>query len=226
MDTNKKKFAFIICTNDEMFFEECCFYINRLLVPKGYSAEIIPIRDAKSICSGYNRGMDLTDAKYKIYMHQDVFILNKNFLRDILTIFKQNSKIGMIGMVGSPKLPTSCIPWYGERVGNLYEIDNEKNNYNEYDFSKDGGYCEVEAIDGLMMITKEDIPWREDLFDGWDFYDSSQSFEFIRKGFKVVVPVQTVPWCAHEDGIMNLWSYNKYRKIFMNEYRTKMSDSK
>ena len=35
---------------------------------------------------------------------------------------------------------------------------------------KDGGW-EVEGVDGLLMATQYDIPWREDLFDGWDFYD-------------------------------------------------------
>ena len=34
--------------------------------------------------SGYNNAMKKTDAKYKVYLHQDVFILNHNFLMDIL----------------------------------------------------------------------------------------------------------------------------------------------
>ena len=77
---------------------------------------------------------------------------------------------------------------------------------------------DVEAVDGLLMVTKEDLPWREDLFDGWDFYDVSQSFEFRKKGYRVVVPEQKKPWCAHDDGTMNLWSYDGYRKIFLTEY--------
>ena len=64
---------------------------------------------------------------------------------------------------------------------------------------------EVQAIDGMLMVTKDDVPWREDLFDGWDFYDSSQSFEFTRRGYKIVVPEQKKPWCAHEEsGIQEL----------------------
>ena len=40
------------------------------------------------------------------------------------------------------------------------------------------------------MATQYDVPWREDLFDGFDFYDVSQSFEFRKAGYTVGVPVQ------------------------------------
>lgn len=218
MRINKQKFCFIICSNNDFYLNECSMYISRLRVPEGYSVEILPVRDAKSMTSGYNLGMRATDAKYKIYLHQDVSIINPNFLYDILTVFFADWEIGMIGMIGSPVLPSCGVMWYGERVGNLYEIDRNNVNFDGYEYKKEDGMTVVEAIDGLLMATKEDIPWREDLFDGWDFYDVSQSFEFRKKGYKVVVPEQKKPWCAHDDGAMNLWSYDGYRKIFLSEY--------
>ncbi|MBE5894739.1 MAG: hypothetical protein E7285_03645 [Lachnospiraceae bacterium] len=218
MGKNKRKFCFIICVNNEQYFDECQMYIQRLKVPDGYTVEILPIRGAKCMAAGYNYGMTLTDAKYKIYMHQDVFIINTNFLNDILTVFKQNWKIGMIGMVGSPSLPSDAIMWHGARVGNLYALDSQNVDFNGYEYCKEDGMTEVEAVDGLMMVTKEDILWREDLFDGWDFYDISQCFEFRKKGFRIVVPEQKKPWCIHEDGVLNLWYYDKYRQIFKEEY--------
>ena len=30
-------------------------------------------------------------------------------------------------------------------------------------------FIPVECIDGLLMATQYDVPWREDLFDGFDF---------------------------------------------------------
>ena len=77
----------------------------------------------------------------------------------------------------------------------------------------------MDAVDGLLMATSYDIPWRTDLLEGWDFYDVSQSFEFRKKGYKIVVPVQKCPWCLHDDGvILNLWNYDKNRRICMKEY--------
>lgn len=218
MRVNKQKFCFIICSNNDSYLNECSLYISRLRVPEGYSVEILPIRDAKSMASGYNIGMKATDAKYKIYLHEDVFVINPNFLNDILTVFFADWEVGMIGMIGSPILPSCGIMWYGDRIGNMYELDKNNVNFDGYEYKKEDGMTVVEAIDGLLMVTKEDIRWREELFDGWDFYDVSQSFEFRKKGYKVVVPEQTKPWCVQDDKVMNLWSYDGYRKTFLAEY--------
>lgn len=218
MGINRNKFCFIICVNDERYMNECQLYINRLRVPDGYSVEVMPVYNAKSMAEGYNRGMNASDAKYKIYLHQDVFIINTNFLCDILNIFKNNWKVGMIGVIGSQKLSPSAVMDFGPRVGNLYSYDNENVNFDGYEFKKEDGLYEVEAINGLIMATKENIPWREDLFDGWEFYDVSQSFEYRKKGYKVVVPEQRKPWCVHDNDFTSQWFYDKYRKIFMEEY--------
>ena len=86
---NDCKIAFIICTNDEIMMKECRLYIERLFVPKGYTTEILEIHDAPSMTSGYNRAMRQSDARYKIYLHQDVFILNRNFLNNLMTQLSQ-----------------------------------------------------------------------------------------------------------------------------------------
>lgn len=219
MGKNKRKIAFIICVNDDEFFEECQLYINQLEVPNGFVVETIPIRGAKSMCSGYNKGMAQSDAKYKVYMHQDVFIINPNFLNDIMEVFKISTKIAMIGVMGSPMMPASGVPEHGERIGCLYALDNENVQFNGYSFKKEHDVYDVQTIEGLIMVTREDIPWREDLFDGWDFYDASQSMEFIRRGYRIVVPEQKKPWVAHDESSQfGQWNFNKYRKIFLEEY--------
>lgn len=219
MGKNKRKIAFIICVNDDLFFNECQLYINQLTVPNGFVVEIIDVRGAKSMCEGYNQGMERTDAKYKVYMHQDVFIINPNFLVDVMEIFNSYKKVDMIGVIGSPIMPASGVMSHGMRVGNLYALDNENVDFNGYEFDPDHDVYEVEAIDGLVMVTREDLPWRDDIFDGWDFYDVSQCFEFRRKGHKVVVPVQKKPWVAHDESSqITQWTYDKYRKIFLEEY--------
>lgn len=208
------KFCFILCTNDIEYQTECIKYINSLILPDNYSFDIISITNAPSMTSGYNKGMALSDAKYKIYLHQDVFIINKHFLYDILNIFS-NPSIGMIGMVGTPVLPISCVPWEASRVGALYS-----NNILESCISDitSTTLTDVECIDGLLMATQYDLPWREDLFKAWDFYDVSQSFEFRRAGYRVVVPSMDAPWVIHDDGILNLDNYDNEKEIFKKEY--------
>lgn len=216
----ENKFCFIICSNDSFYLQECMFYIGQLNIPKGYEIEVLSIQKSQGMAAGYNEGMNASNAKYKVYLHHDVFILNRNFLYDILTIFNQDETIGMIGMVGPVKMPTNGMMWYTDREGDIFlkRIHSEKE-LDSYYYKIEDGYCVVEAIDGLMMITSKDLPWREELFDGYHYYDVSQSLEFLRKGYKVVVPNQKVPWVYHDSPIMNLRTYDKYRKIGMEEYR-------
>ncbi|WP_051199649.1 glycosyltransferase family protein [Butyrivibrio fibrisolvens] len=110
---SNRKIAFIICTNNKIQFDECKLYIDKLIVPDGYETELIPIYGAVSMTSGYNSAMAETDARYKIYMHQDVYIINKYFLLNIIDIFNKDDSIGMIGMIGSIHIPPSAVMWLG-----------------------------------------------------------------------------------------------------------------
>jgi len=214
---NKNKICFILCANQERYFQECLLYINELLIPEEFEVEVLSIQDAKSMTAGYNEGMQSSDAKYKVYLHQDVFLVNRNFIFDILKIFSDET-IGMIGMVGTPKMPESCIMWDDTRVGRIYSSNLFLAGPSVIGEIREE-YAQVEAVDGLLMVTQYDIPWREDLFQKWDFYDISQSYEFRKKGYKVVVPNIVIPWCIHDDGVMNLENYYDERRKFIAEYR-------
>ena len=72
---DKNKISFIICTNDELQLQECLMYINLLHIPEGYQTEVITVTDAVSMASGYNEAMRTSDAKYKIYLHQDMWVV-------------------------------------------------------------------------------------------------------------------------------------------------------
>lgn len=214
---NSKKIAFLICKNNEIMFRECSYYIEKLHVPEGYSVEIVPITDAKSMCAGYNYGMCSSMAKYKIYMHQDVFIRNKNFLQNILKIFKRNKSVGMIGMIGGLHMPKTGVAYCAWNVGmvDCREPDMAYFLRCRKEITED---ISVEAIDGLLMATQYDLPWREDLLHNFDFYDVSQSFEMRKAGYKVVVPYQEQPWVIHDSSFAKLNHYDKNRQICLKEY--------
>lgn len=219
---DEKKICFIMCTNHAQYEAEAMHFISKLHVPHGYTIDAISIKDAKSLTSGYNEGMRASDAKYKVYLHQDVMVVEPDFISKLLNIFSDAS-VGMVGMVGTPELPENGIPWWSKRVGMIYTSN--VSGIGESDFEYDGipesGYVEVQAIDGLLMATQYDIPWREDLFDKWDFYDVSQSLEFQKNGYKVVVPYMEKPWCIHDDGFVNLKHYYGERRKLIREYKAK-----
>ena len=92
-------------------------------------------------------------------------------------------------MIGSVGYPPQGVMWYGKRCGNMYSCGINEAGIPKIEVPVRDAYMEVEAIDGFMMITSVDIPWREDIFKGWDFYDISKSRDMIRYGKKVVVPI-------------------------------------
>ncbi|WP_242878686.1 glycosyltransferase [Clostridium beijerinckii] len=215
----ENKIAFITCVNDETLYEKSLSYINKLQIPMGIEIEIIAIRNAKSMTSAYNEAIQKSDSKYKVYLHQDVYIQNNNFINQILNIFKDDANIGLIGMVGAKIIPVSGIWWDDPcKVGKVY--DSHRGTMELLVFNEINDlYSEVKGIDGLIMITQYDLPWIEDIFDGWHFYDASQSVEFIKRGFNIVVPDQKIPWCIHDCGIVTTSNgFEKYRNRFLDNY--------
>jgi hypothetical protein len=219
-----KKVAFVICVNNELYFEECLWYINQLHIPDGYKKDVIRIAGAESMAQAYNAAMASSDARYKVYLHQDVFIYEREFIDNILKVFKEHEKLGMLGMVGGIDLPGNAAIWNAWNRGcvltcngisvvlldYLQEINGIK--------GKKKGFTAAEAVDGMLIATQYDIPWREDLDLGWDFYDISQSLEFRRKGYEIGIPFQERPWCIHDCGHSKLEGYDLARKHMLNEY--------
>lgn len=213
---NPNKIAFIMCINNEYEFSEACWYINRLTVPDGYETDIISIKDAPSMAAGYNAGMESSDAKYKVYIHQDTFIINKNFIPDMLALFSSDESIGLMGVVGSEKVK------YNGRAVQYYDAGAILSNgivpvwSGRQNVDKTPMY--VEFVDGLLLATQVDIRWREDIFDGFDYYDVSQCFEMIRHGYRVAVPYQDTYWVFHDTTFTNMINYDRYCKRFVEEY--------
>ncbi len=226
---NDKKICFIICSNNRMLLSECFEYINRLEVPAGFETDAIVVYDAASMTSGYNEAMRASDAKYKIYMHQDVFIVNKLFLKNVVNIFASDEKIGAIGMIGAKTLGEKGCIWLNPRYGlhDMYGSGNRRYKNVELkdeQFDDMSILHDVIATDGLLIATSKDVEWDED-FDGWDYYDISQGVRFNERGYRVVVPEQKVPWFIHDDGkYLSLWNYEKYRKMFLEKYGRKYSE--
>lgn len=215
---NTRQIAFIICTNNMQYYSECVRYIQDLEVPEGYSTDIISIQEAESMAQGYNAGMQASDAKYKVYLHQDVFILNKSFITDIVRIFEQDETIGMMGVIGAQSLPADAKCYLKWNIGRIIAYNGRETIDGDFIQISGESYIPVKAVDGLIMITQYDIPWREDFLDGWDFYDVSQSLEMEKHGYKVVVPYQEEPWCYHDCGVSKLKTYDFYRERMIKEY--------
>ena len=219
------KVSFLICTNNETDLKECSFYINRLYIPENTDIEIHSLAGARSMSAGYNELTRKYGGDINVYLHQDVYIINRNFIYDIERIFDSDNNIGLIGMVGYKYMTDIAVMWKSHyRCGEvpLYgaagEYEESDINAYRYDLEKDGVF-DTPIADGFLLAANKDLPWDEESYSGWDFYDADQCMRYLEAGYRVVTPYQRLPWCIHDDGIvLTLFNYNVSRKVFLNKW--------
>lgn len=191
----EKKLCFITCVSDETLYNEALYYIHKLVVPDGYQLECITVWKPSSMAAGYNQAMAASDATYKIYLRQNVFLLNKHFLLDLLRLFDAHTDVGMIAAAGGARLLPDGI-WHHacERYGTVWENSGGTMRKHCFGASADD-LQDIQAAAGFWIATQQDVPFREEHFAGSAFCEASQSIEFLRKSLRVVVPSWESPSC-------------------------------
>lgn len=214
---DEKTILFVTCVNDHNLYKQSIENIKGLHVPDGYSVDFFPIYNARSMAAGYNLALQ-SSAKYKVYLHQDVIILNSIFIHDVLQLFQKNNNLGLLGLVGSKQLLKNGSWWEEDELFGKVIMNNRTRVFGEVLEP----FESVQVVDGFLMVTQYDVPWREELFQGFHFYDVSQSLEFIRKGYEVGIPKQIKPWCNHLDSDVHVAirsdEYKKYKEVFFRNY--------
>ena len=164
---NEKKICFIIYADNKQYLEECILYLSVLDIPEGYETELLVVEDSISMAMGYNEAMNASDAKYKIYLRQEAFVIERQLVQKVLDIFNTDNKIGMIGALGCINLSKDALVHHSEVCGALCGAKNYKNGIEI--IPVESAIQEVEIVDDLFMATQYDIIWREDLLDGQEF---------------------------------------------------------
>lgn len=213
LDPNK--ICFIACVNDGEQFENFCLAgLRHLAVPEGMSTEVLTVDDAPSMTAGYEQARLSSDAKYKVYLHQDVEIVNPDFIKDLLAIFSREPSVGLVGMVGVSRLSSNGVWWSrpsSEARGGVRCIRDEKTatdlDFRERTGTKEKPYEIVEAVDGLLLATQYDVPWRDDLIGSYHYYDISQCLEYRRRGYRLAAPRQENFWVIHHERDKKTYSW-------------------
>ena len=198
------KFCFIIVYNDENRLSECLNYINRIIIPEGYDIDLMTVSEVNSMAEGYQEAMEASDAEYKIYLHQDTYIINENILGDLFDIFKSDDKIGAVGNIGSLTFLGNTISLpnevYGEVISMKEPTDvliQSSGKKNDWKNSKKKLF-ELDCIWGPFFATRYDIDWEELIENDWNYYSVIHSLSFREKGYKLVVPKLSKPWIIHD----------------------------
>lgn len=221
-EPDPSKMAIIFCTNDEAYAEECRRYLNYLRLPDNIVGEILEIHDAPGMAAGYHFAMRSTNAKYKIYIHHDTLLIDPCLPEKLITAFREEETLGLLGVFGSEILPES---------GKWYQAPYEKSVLTLYQdailqflmpkSAKEAGWKPAEAVDGAFLATAYDVPWREDLFSHWHFYDIAHCMEMKKRGLQVALYEDETPWILHESTLRKdpETQYEIYCDIFLKKYK-------
>lgn len=217
---NNKKISFILCSNDLEQMEESVLYLNSLTIPVGFEADVHCVDNTGNRAAQYNKVKEQTDAKYKIYLREDVRIIYKEFLEKIIALFTENPQVGMCGISGKRNAyMRSNKPAYeaGSKFGEYYEDCIDKRTHYKYP-SKAKSYDKVLLLDDMVIATQYDLPWREDLFPEGDFCEYAQAIEFWKAGYEVAVPNMEECWCFADNVEKNKPVNAVWKSVFEKEY--------
>lgn len=148
-----------------------------------------------SIFEAYNLGIEKSAGKFLCFIHDDILFHTQNWGEVVNRIFEEDKKIGLIGIAGAKiksKMPSA---WWDCNKGKNYTniIQHFKNKEKEicyYGFGKNP-IEEVVVIDGVFMVMrKEDKISFHKSMTGFHNYDLNISFEYKKKGYKIVVTNQ------------------------------------
>jgi glycosyl transferase family 2 len=192
--------AFLCCVDDEGKAERLKRSIHALEPCDGIDVEMFTVREQASLGHAYNRLLrDAAGWRYKVYVHQDVVLLNRRLVADLVGLFRHRT-IGLVGVAGCRFLPPSCVWWDGSGLFGRV-IEDRGAGPELLDFGDPPGECApVECLDGVFLATQYDVPWDERI-PGFHFYDVAQSTRFLLRGYEVVVPRQADPWVRHDIGV-------------------------
>jgi len=211
-------FSVIICSIDPAKYEAVCNCYGRLM--SGEDFEIIGIHDAKSLCEGYNRGIKMSKGEYLIFSHDDLEILNIDF---IVRLKKHLLEYDIVGLAGTTRLVNGS--WISAGVpyllGQMAYPEPEGKGYFVYIYGVPRNFTpDVQAVDGVFFATRrnvaEYIAFDEENFDGFHLYDLDFSFSSYLFGFRVGVCMDIA--AIHYSKQMYDHQWSKYKTRFEQKF--------
>jgi len=204
--------AFITAVKDEAQYRICQQYLDTLQIPPGYDVETLAVFGGGSMPECYQAAMVASRARYKIYLHVDAYVVHQGLLSELLHLFQTYPGLGLVGVVGSIRLPPSGIFWvknFSYSYGRLWQ--NSAPGFPASLRTLSGGrrlqlmrfrsfvgdYLPAAVVDGFFVATQYDIPWTHPEFGFEGPWDHVQALEFIKAGFEVGIARQEAVWCVH-----------------------------
>ncbi len=146
-------------------------------------------RNAYSIFSAYNRGIERSKYPILCFIHEDILFRTKNWGQNLIAHFK-DKETGIIGVAGGKIVTKVPAAWWS--VGNGYKnliqhYNNSKTVQQELSQSNSNNRQEAIVLDGVFLSFRKDlldyIKFDESL-SGFHGYDHDISVQSVIAGYK------------------------------------------
>lgn len=193
----EKNVAFFVRKSDEVRYAVCLESLQALHLPSGYEAELFTLTTERPYAAQANRAAELSNAKYKIYINDDVRLVRRQLIEDLLAVF-EDASIGMVGALGSQSLPVD-----GNVLGSSYKrgvvyvpTGRELSEMRFGEASKDDA-ADVRFLLPSFFATQTDVVWDE-AYETQYYAVLAQCRTFEESGSRIVVPLAQGAWCAYQ----------------------------
>ncbi len=178
----------VLCSIDDGKFARAVETYRAVLGPQ---VEIIAIRNARSLCEGYTRGLRVANGEILILTHDDVEILADDFEARLRAHMDHCDLLGIAGTTRLTGATWIRSGWQHQRGFVPHKgPDDTQWRVETYGLQGrlDGG---IQALDGVFLAgwrrTFDTIAFDADTFDGFHLYDIDYSFRCHRAGLRVAV---------------------------------------
>ena len=214
----EKKVAFFVRKSDEALYRTCLESLQALHLPAGYEAELFTLAAGKPYAVQANKALALSDAKYKIYINDDMCLVQPRFFGELLAIFK-NAAVGMVGAGGSQSLPVD-----GNVLSSVYKRGAvyvpAEDGFSELRFGDaTGKAADVRCILPSFFATQWDIFWDES-YEKQYYAVLAHCCAFEEEGRRIVVPLPKNIWCAYQVKDISFDGSEADRKKFFTRYHS------
>lgn len=175
----------------------------------GVEYEIVAIENKAqySICEVYNMGVEQAKYDFFCFVHEDVLFDTKDWGKSLISRFKKDSSIGLLGVAGSQfksSYPSAwgqgpCLSQY--KRGHIFQKIDKEYCYLEFDESVQKQILDdVVFLDGVLLFTKKEVltecKFDDTLLKNFHGYDIDFSLQVFFKGYRIVVDRELIIYHA------------------------------
>jgi GT2 family glycosyltransferase len=180
------------------------------------------------LCTVYNQGRAKANANIIVFMHEDVWMLERNWDTVLLKKFREMPEMQILGVAGSSLLVSEPWPlWYAAGIpctfGKVVHLIEKSDEFFLALYNDRDGDQEVVAVDGLWFAARKSIfekcSFDEHAFPAFHFYDLDicmQALEFGKNYATTDIRV------LHKSEGSFAEEWKKYSNAFIEKWKGKL----